>query len=624
MAVSRYAKPVPAQVKKLASQVVDIPPPIKGLSLRDQTTVGKDPMKAPILDNWVIEEDKITCRPGIKFIHNRGSAAIWHLVPYYGPGQTLAAASNHELWDAQNGTVLKSGFTSDDWYWTAFSNLGQHDFTVLVNGADGVWSWSGGYVPAGTTVNVVSVSDATQAVVTVAAADIDKFHDGMIVTFAGATGTGWVNLNGAHSVSSVGTPANTFKVITVDTSTATGASPAGITAVPQGSMVKETVTAPSGATWINVDQFQIVTSHMNRLWFADNSNLALFYLPIQQKSGEVKVLPLNALFRRGGSIRAVYTWTIDGGAGLDDQLVVFTTNGECAIFNGTDPDTPDAWGLTGVFRFDSPMSKHSVANYGGDLYVLISTGLVPMTTMIRSETEQLGQYDKDVSTLFSKISDYHRFNFGWQVLLDHTTGRMICNLPLGADNSYQQMVRFMPNPIWASWSAIPSRCWNWISNQLFIGDDHGNVYQMAKGFLNDTFPDPIGRKPITVDVQTAWSAFKTPGIKHFRMVQAFFITEGRPLPKIDVRTDFDYSLPFNQPDITSAPDAATWDVSSWAITQEDPPNGAYWVGGVSAKHKWNGVAGVGHVGGIRVTARIDNCSFSIAGFDLVYEAGSVM
>ena len=92
---------------------------------------------------------------------------------------------------------------------------------------------------------------------------------------------------------------------------------------------------------------------MNRLWFADSANLAVYYLPLQQKTGEVKVLPLNAMFKRGGSIRAMYTWTIDGGMGLDDQLVIFSTNGECVIYGGIDPDADGDFQLVGIFRFDA-------------------------------------------------------------------------------------------------------------------------------------------------------------------------------------------------------------------------------------------------------------------------------
>ncbi len=32
-------------------------------------------------------------------------------------------------------------------------------------------------------------------------------------------------------------------------------------------------------------------------------------------------------------VRALATWTVDGGAGMDDQLVIFSTNGEAAIYS---------------------------------------------------------------------------------------------------------------------------------------------------------------------------------------------------------------------------------------------------------------------------------------------------
>ena len=85
--------------------------------------------------------------------------------------------------------------------------------------------------------------------------------------------------------------------------------------------------------------------------------------------------------------------------------------------------------LVGIFRFDSPMSKHSVVNYGGDLYVLISTGLVPMSTMIRAETEQLGQ----PTTTSSRCSQalQHRYEPGWQTFLNPSSGRLFCNIPQG-------------------------------------------------------------------------------------------------------------------------------------------------------------------------------------------------
>jgi len=446
-------------------------------------------------------------------------------------------------------------------------------------------------------------------VVTVAAADIDKFIDGMDVIFAGAVGTGWVNLNGTHSIWNVGTPANSFTVYGVDTTTATGTSPAGITAVPQGSMVKEPVTAPSYSPHIVPDQFQLVVSHMNRLWFADSSNLALYYLPLQQKQGEVKELPLNAVFRRGGSIRAVYTWTVDGGMGLDDQIVIFSTNGEAAIYGGTDPDSDMS--LTGVYRFDAPMSKHSVVNYGGDLYVMISTGLVPMTTLMKAESEQLGQYDKSVYSEFFGNALSYRDRPGWMTLLNHSSGRLFCNMPLGSPNSYRQMVRFMPNPIWASWSGLPARCWGWVDNRVFFGSDDGKVYEMHPNYLNDD------GKPITVDVQAAWSEYGTPNAKHFKMIRPYIISDGTPQPYIDMRVDYDLTPPQNQPDVSFGDPGALWDVATWDVD--------YWTISGRSRNNWTGVGIIGAGGcGPRLTASIYNCSFALNGWDVIYEQGNAI
>ena len=69
----------------------------------------------------------------------------------------------------------------------------------------------------------------------------------------------------------------------------------------------------------DVKKLDKVLSHTNRLWFANSTDLALYYLPIQTMTGTMGVLPLNAYFKRGGTIRAITTWTLDGGAGMNSH-----------------------------------------------------------------------------------------------------------------------------------------------------------------------------------------------------------------------------------------------------------------------------------------------------------------
>lgn len=605
---SRYttqAKPVMAKGRP-AAQVKHLSAPLKGLSLSSKLTTA-DPLTAPVLDNWIVEENRILARPGTRLtVALAGAKPVFCLVPYYGIPSKLAAASDNKLFDL-DGSVIKSGFTSDDWHWTAFSNLSAVDYTIMVNGQNGVWSWNGGTGADPAPVAASSLVNANPARIYVAAADIGKFQNGTNVIVAGATGD-MVAANGTKQITSVGVPANSITLVGVDLSGAAAPQTTGVTVNPPAPFMKESVSPPAGTSHIFVDRMQIVLSHMNRLWFADSTYLSVYYLPLQQKSGQLKELPLNAVFKRGGTIRAMYTWTLDGGMGLDDQLVIFTTNGEAAIYAGTDPDTDLT--LIGVYRFDSPMSKHSVVQYGGELYALISTGLVPMSTLMRAETENLGKQDVDVTSEFYQHAIRHRDKFGWQAFLNHSSGRLYCNMPIGGMNQYRQMIRFMPKPVWARWSGVPARCWAWIDNRVFFGTDNGRVKEMHPSFLNDD------GGPIRVDVQGAWSTYGTPAIKHFKMVKAYIQTDGQPRPFLDMKVDYDTTRPTNQPETSPGTVGAEWDTATWDVDD--------WASAVRNRSYWTGVKPIGQVGGPRLMALVRDCEFAITGFDVIYETGSVL
>jgi hypothetical protein len=517
MLPTRFLSPKPMQIKRQVAALRHVSAPLKGLSLSSKLVPG-DPLTAVVLDNWIIEENRITSRPGysLSLAHPDGQP-IESFVPYYGAPNKIAAATNGKV-SLLDGTTVHGGFTSNDWSVTSFSNLSAVEYSVMVNGTDGVWSWDG------------------------------------------------------------------------------------------TTMAAETVTAPPAETWINTSQFNVILAHMNRLWFADSDNLAVYYLPVQTKAGQVKVIPLNAVFKRGGHIVALATWTLDGGFGMEDQLVIFSSNGEAVVYRGLDPDTD--FQLVGIYRFDSPMSKHSVVNWGGELYCLISTGLVPMSTLMRAETEQLGKTDQNVYSAFLEIANRRRDNAGWQVINNPNGGALICNMPLGGKNTYKQMVRFMPAPKWASWSNLPSRCWGWVNDRLFIGSDDGKVYEIATDKLNDN------GVPIKIDVQAAWSNYGTPASKLFKMILPYLESDGVPMPFVDMKVDYDLSPPLNQPDVSNGGgvgaswNTATWDVDGWAAFATQYNN-------------WQGVGVMGRVGAPRFVALVADCTISLNGWDVLYESGSV-
>ncbi|MEK1843875.1 MAG: hypothetical protein AAAB17_20550, partial [Pseudomonas sp.] len=199
---------------------------------------------------------------------------------------------------------------------------------------------------------------------------------------------------------------------------------------------------------------------------------------------------------------------------------------------------------------------------------------------------------------------------GWEAFIDPSSSRIICNMPQGTLNHYQQMVRFMPTQYWTSWSAIPSRSIGWLNNVLYFGDDTGNLYSSSRADLDD---DGMA---IKVDVQLAWSNFKTAGIKHFKMVKPYIITDGTPKPIIDIQVDFDTAPPQNQPELTFSGTGADWDTSSWDTSE--------WASPSTMVAKWSGVGRLGTVGAYRMQALIKGCEFAFSGADILYETGSVM
>lgn len=501
--------------KRPAAQVRHLAAPLKGLS-RYAEVNETNPLLASILTNWVVEDDRITIRPGYKEIGAvPGGTAVETLIPHYGVPEKLIAASGGGFYNL-TGELLDSGYLTNDWAWTSFSDLSDTDYTIMVNGSDGVVSWDG------------DVAFTTEA-----------------------------------------------------------------------------VTAPPAEDWIDIALLDKTLSHMNRLWFADSKNLAVFYLPLQQKTGELAFLPLNAIFKRGGVIRAIATWTIDGGMGMDDQLVIFTSNGECAIYSGTDPEAD--FSLVGVFRFDAPMSKDSLINHGGDLYVMISTGLVPMSTLLRAEGDQLGVSDRNVMGEFEKSSKPWRTEPGWGIIFNSHTNHAICNLPIG-NNQFIQMVRLMPGQVWSKWEGVPSRCWGWMDNRAYFGSPDGKIYAGGQEYLNDN------GAPINADVRFAWSSYKSVSKKAFRMARLYAVTEGGIAnPSVVIETDYVPKETFTVPDpIPGSPGAdwntATWDVDAWAA----PP---------VSRQNWQGVSGIGRVGAPRVRISVIDTAYSLTGIDVMFEVG---
>jgi hypothetical protein len=128
-----------------------------------------------------------------------------------------------------------------------------------------------------------------------------------------------------------------------------------------------------GATWA-VPAITVATSanwnyialHKRRIWAVEKNTMNLWYLAVDSIAGAATQFPVGALFKKGGHVVAIGSWTIDNGSGVDDLLAIATSAGEIAIYQGTDPASVATWDLVGVYTVGRPVGDKPFLDYGGD------------------------------------------------------------------------------------------------------------------------------------------------------------------------------------------------------------------------------------------------------------------
>src|SRR5690606_10246856 len=71
-----------------------------------------------------------------------------------------------------------------------------------------------------------------------------------------------------------------------------------------------------------------VAAYAERLWFAEKDTFNVWYLDAQAISGTPTKLWLGALFKLGGSLSNIVTWSADSGSLLADFIAFVSTEGE--------------------------------------------------------------------------------------------------------------------------------------------------------------------------------------------------------------------------------------------------------------------------------------------------------
>lgn len=374
--------------------------------------------------------------------------------------------------------------------------------------------------------------------------------------------------------------------------------------------------ATPSITGTTSDNFSHVNVYKQRLYFVIKNSLKFAYLPVQAIAGAASTYELGDIFTRGGTLVAMGTYTGDGGVGPDDHAVFITSQGQVALFQGSDPSDANDWALVGVFDMARPLGTRCMVKVGGDIYVNTEIGILPLSQALKTDQATLGNIaiSANIQQEINKSAKLYKANFGWQVIAYPKGTMAIMNIPVSAGVQQIQYVMNTQTGAWCKFTNQNANCWEVLDGKLYFGGNTGKIYE-ADVAAND------GGSVISGDMQTYYDGFgNNSRLKKWGMIRPNILSQGTISPQIGLNIDYVTANPTGTIEAASSTNA-TWGTMVW---------GAFtWAGGLIRNSRWKALTdSPGYVAAVRMKVAANGTGspvqLQVNGFDISYELGGVI
>ncbi len=352
-------------------------------------------------------------------------------------------------------------------------------------------------------------------------------------------------------------------------------------------------------TWSGVDPANLIqcTVHQRRLWAVEKDTAIGWYLPPNQIYGIASNFDFGPVFKRGGFLQTLTTWTRDAGDGPDDYLLAISSVGEVAVYKGTDPDTADTWALVGVYFIGSTFTRRCTVKYGGDVVILTQYGLVSMNSVINNPSESAlsTAISAKIQNLISNLVSEGDEREGWALTMYPSASMLILNVPgVEISQNFQLVLNTVRNA-WTIFEGMSAFSWVTTVDSLLFGTGDA-VYRAWEGHKDGAGYDNEGGRSIVGTVQQAFSFFGDLGNqKHFKMVRPTFITVSSFEYNVSINIDYRFDEPPEPNNPVQLFPQGVWDETNW--------DECTWAGGTNSVADWLSVTGIGFTASLAMTLK---------------------
>ena len=232
-------------------------------------------------------------------------------------------------------------------------------------------------------------------------------------------------------------------------------------------------------TGVDTADLSAVWKFKNRLFFIEEGTLSAWYLPVNSIAGAAAEFPLGGIFRQGGTLLFGVTWSLDAGDGLDDVCVFVTTEGEMAIYQGTDPSDANSFSLVGVYQIGRPLGKNAWFRAGGDIGIATDEGVVPVSSAVRQDRAAVlaNAISFPIEDLWRETVSNSRGAGSFTMELWHSETMLVVGVPTGAGEENICLIANARTGAWARYTGWDAQAVAVFQDRLYIGGSAGRVYQ---------------------------------------------------------------------------------------------------------------------------------------------------
>lgn len=263
----------------------------------------------------------------------------------------------------------------------------------------------------------------------------------------------------------------------------------------------DTALMYNGAAWSNPTITGVTSANLNFCWLfkrrifaVEKNTFNAWFLPIDSIQGLASKFPIGGLFSKGGYLLGGCTWTLDGGNGPDDYCVFYSSEGEVAVYQGTDPTSANSFGLIGVFYIGKPAAARCWTRVGSDILFATEIGLIPLKSVVAGlvptpENALSKQIWTDWVTNW-KVSVGGGLNpSSWSVVQHPVQNAVIITLPsaIVSADTYQYVMN-LTNGAWSrflNWDALHFAVYG--SDLYYAADNNGYIIKAWTGTSGDWY-----------------------------------------------------------------------------------------------------------------------------------------